>query len=478
MQNADPITFSEIEGLPNSFFAENRQRFIENIKLRLSPQPQSAVLFLQGGDEISRYDQDTTFTTFLQESNFYYLTGVREPGFQAAIDLNTGKATLFCEKFPEDNKIWMKVYSKEDYQTKYEIDTYYKEDLNEVMQFKNPDVIYLLEGRNEYSGLSVFTADLDFKIESLNKKISHTETIYEVLCDTRSVKSKTEEDLMRFIGKITNEAHEEVMQHVRMSSTERDLEVVFLNKLAQDYNTRIWAYPCIGGCGVNSATLHYEDNTANLKDGDLFLADMGIRFCNYTSDVTRTFPVNGKFTEKQKEIYNVVLQAQKAVFDIIKPGICKYRDMDTTSKKSILSGLKNLGFFKKDFSVDELFNAGIHSLFMPHGLGHLMGLDVHDVGSKVSYKSERILEPGNVITNEPGVYFIRFVLEKAFDDADKSKYLEVEKCKEYLNFGGIRIEDDVLVTKDGYENFQESLAKTPEDIEALIAKTKDLFLKK
>ena len=206
-----------------------------------------------------------------------------------------------------------------------------------------------------------------------------------------------------------------------------------------------------------------------IQEGDLFLADMGIRFCNYTSDVTITIPANGKFTKKQKEIYDIVLKANREVMKIMKAGETTYPQMDKLSKIVILRELQSLGLIKSGFSVDELYDKKIWKIFMPHGLGHYVGLDVHDVGSKVSYKSERILEDGNLITVEPGIYFIDFVLEKAFNDPEQSKYLNVDLLRTYKGFGGVRIEDDVYVTADGVINFQDSLPRTTEEIEAFMS---------
>jgi len=334
------------------------------------------------------------------------------------------------------------------------------------------ELIYSLEGTNEYSSLSLMATALDFKgdLAYLNAKVKSESMIYEVLCDTRSVKTTNEKELLQFIGKITNDAHLEIMKNIQPGQYERDSENVFMNYLSENYYTRIWAYPCIGGGGCNSATLHYDINDKIVNDGDLFLADMGVRFCNYTSDVTITIPVNGKFSPEQKEIYDIVLKANRAVIAMMKPGVTTYPQMDKLSKTIILEELQKLGLIKSDFSVDELYASGIWKLFMPHGLGHFVGLDVHDPGSKVSYKTERILEEGNLITVEPGIYFIDFVLEKAFNDPEKSKYLNVDQLKTYKGFGGIRIEDDIFVTADGVINFQESLPRTTDEIEAFMKK--------
>jgi Xaa-Pro dipeptidase len=251
---------------------------------------------------------------------------------------------------------------------------------------------------------------------------------------------------------------------------ERDLETTFMNTLNKEYYTRHWAYPCIGGTGCNSAILHYENNDKSLKDGDLFLADMGIRFCNYCSDVTCTFPVNGKFTKKQADIYNLVLKSNRITMDMIKPGLA-YIDMDNKSKLVILEGLQELGLIPKNFSVDELFAAKIQNLFMPHGLGHFVGIEVHDIGRLISFKSMVVLEKGNVITVEPGIYFVEFAFENAFKDPEKAKFLNADLIRTYYNFGGVRIEDDVIVSDTGFINMTAAVPRTVEEIENWMKKS-------
>lgn len=472
--------YMELSGLPAEYFKKNRERYLSNLNLRVPNLNTNSVIVIKGGEEVPRYDTDNKYYHFFQESNFFYLTGVREPGLSAALDLSSGKLTLFYDQPPEVNQIWMKVVTKQEMSKQYgNVDVVNLKELNDFLAKRNMDIIYLLEGTNEYSGLTVESAQLNFQgdLAYLNSRIKHEEMIYEVLCDTRSVKADYEQELLQFIAKITNEAHCELMKNIKPGQYERDSENVFMNYLSENYYMRIWAYPCIGGGGCNSATLHYDINDKVIKDGDLFLADMGARFCNYTSDVTITIPVNGKFTQKQKEIYDIVLKANRAVIAMMKPGVTTYPQMDKLSKTTILEELQKLGLIKKDFSVDELYSNQIWKIFMPHGLGHFVGLDVHDVGSKVSYKKERILEAGNFITVEPGIYFIDFVLDKAFNDPEKSKYLNVDVLQTYKGFGGVRIEDDIFVTADGIINFQESLPRTTDEIEQFMSQNNLHLLK-
>jgi Xaa-Pro dipeptidase len=463
----------ELTGLPVEFFQQNRTRYFKNLNIRIPNLNSNSVVVLKGGEEIPRYDTDVNHYHFYQESNFYYLTGVREPGLWAVLDIQSAECVLFYNEPPEKNKIWMTVVTSAEMSEKYKVKVESLDSLNSWFAKRNMDIIYLVEGSNEYSGKQYEPAVLDFNgdLAHLNQRITHEKLIYEVLCDTRGVKADYERELLKFIGDITNKAHLEIMKSIKPGMYERDLENVFMSYLSEKYYIRIWAYPCIGGCGCNSATLHYDINDKMIKDGDLFLADMGARFCNYTSDVTMTIPASGKFTKKQKEIYDIVLKANREVIKSIKPGYTTYPQMDKLSKTIILEELQKLGLIKDGFTVEELYNNGIWRLFMPHGLGHFVGLDVHDVGFRnLSFKQEQIIIEGNFVTVEPGIYFIDFVLDKAFNDPEKSKYLNVDLIKTYKGFGGIRIEDDIFVSENGVLNFQESLPRTTEEIEAFMAR--------
>ena len=256
-----------------------------------------------------------------------------------------------------------------------------------------------------------------------------------------------------------------MMKSIKPGMYERDIENIFNNYSSEHYYTRLWGYPCIGGCGENSATLHYQDNNKLMKDGQLFLADMGMRFCNYVSDVTITIPVNGKFTKKQKEIYDLVLKSNRETMQLVKPG-ANFRDIDKKSKEVILEGLQLLGLIKPDFTVEELYKERMWYYFYSHALGHYVGIEVHDV-NKIEYETNtHLLKEGNVITVEPGIYFRDFLLQKAFNDPSKAKCLNEELIRTYFDFGGVRIEDDVLVTSDGFINWNKDLPRTTEEIEA------------
>ena len=468
--------YSEITGLDPSFFQLNRENYLKNLKMRFAHLNENSVIILKGGVLASKYDNDTNYYYFDQESNFYYLTGVRIPDMYFVLDVQNGEGCLFYDKASDDDKVWMEVPSCEEIAKKYGIKTLLKSDLERFLQKRNMEVIYILDGLNENSSLPVYSAELNFvgDYAYLNKKINHDKYIYMVLCDTRRVKNEKEKKLLKHIADISNKAHVALMEYMQPGLNERDTENCFLQYLRDNDYTRFMAYGCICASGSNAATLHYVLNNRDMQSGDLYLTDMGIRFCGYCSDISVTIPVNGEFTEQQKKIYNIVLESNRGVINAMKPGITKYADLDKLSKIIILKGLQKIGILKEGYTAEEMFNDGMARIFMPHSVGHLLGLDVHDVGFKsITYKSNNILENGNFITVEPGIYFIDFLMDEAETSTVLSKYLNVEELEKYRGFGGVRIEDDVMFEEDHVESYQQDLPRTVEKIEAIMKAAKE-----
>jgi len=287
---------------------------------------------------------------------------------------------------------------------------------------------------------------------------------------------------MRYACKVSCDGHKEVMKSVRAGQMEYESEALFRQVVYADGGCRHLSYTCICGSGTNSAILHYghagAPNSRVLQNDDILMFDMGGEYNCYGADISRSFPVSGKFSQGQREVYTAVLSAQEAVMKAMKPGV-SWPAMHRLADRVLCEKLKEFGFLKGD--VDEMMKAFVGSLFMPHGLGHLLGLDTHDVGGYPnglkrtqepglkSLRCGRALEEGMIITVEPGCYFIASVLEKAFDDPKYQSFLVKDKLQKFLGFGGIRIEDDVVVTKDGIENMTRWAPRTIEEIEALMA---------
>ncbi|MGO1308621.1 MAG: Xaa-Pro aminopeptidase, partial [Kluyvera intermedia] len=233
---------------------------------------------------------------------------------------------------------------------------------------------------------------------------------------------------------------------------EYQLEGEILHEFTR-HGARYPSYNTIVGGGENGCILHYTENESELRDGDLVLIDAGCEYQGYAGDITRTFPVNGKFTPAQRVIYDIVLASLHKSLELYRPGT-SIQDVTTEVVRIMITGLHGLGILKGD--IDQLIADNAHRPFFMHGLSHWLGLDVHDVGT-YGVERSRVLEPGMVLTVEPGLYIA--------PDADVPA--------EYRGIG-IRIEDDILITEDGNENLTASVVKNADDIEALMAAARQL----
>ena len=253
---------------------------------------------------------------------------------------------------------------------------------------------------------------------------------------------------MKKAAKISARAHRRAMQVCRPGMMEYEIEAEFLYEFKKG-GSPFPAYPPIVGGGANGCILHYTENNCELRDGDLLLIDAGAEMDSYAADITRTFPVNGKFSAEQRAIYDIVLAAQLAAIDAVKPGM-HWNEPHDTAVRILIQGLVDLGLLKG--SVDGLMENGDYKRFYMHRTGHWMGMDVHDVGDYKVHDAWRLLEPGMVLTVEPGLYI-----------AGGNKEIKPR----WWNIG-VRIEDDVLVTRDGHEVLSSEAPKGVDEIEALM----------
>jgi len=260
------------------------------------------------------------------------------------------------------------------------------------------------------------------------------------------------------------------MHEVKNVQFEYELEAIFRYFTFRKGGCRYMAYTCICGSGHQGGTLHYghagAPNDKKISQDEMLVLDMGAEYHGYGSDITCSFPACGKFSADQKEVYEMVLAAQQAVISKMKPGVL-WSDMHRLAETVICEHLlKHEFIYTKGLKKEDLiYKLHIPALFLPHGLGHLLGLDVHDVGGYPEgeakridepgirkLRTNRILKPGMFITVEPGVYFIEALLRPALSDPAISPYLNAEKIERFMHFGGVRLEDDVLVTENGCEN--------------------------
>jgi Xaa-Pro dipeptidase len=452
----------------------NRERLCESLK-KISDLQSGSMVVLQGGDEAQRYCSDVNHAPFRQESYFHWTFGVLEPGCYGAVDVETGKSILFIPRLPESYVIWMgEIKPAAHYQEKYGTDEcFYVDEIAKVLKEKKPSQLLTLRGLNtdsgSYSKEAAFDGISEFKINN--------STLHPVITECRVIKTDLELEVMRFANKISSNAHIEIMKKIRPGMYEYQCESIFLDYCYRNGGMRFVAYTCICGSGHNGSILHYGHagaaNAKQITDGDMCLFDMGGEYYCYTSDITCSFPANGKFTEDQRRIYQAVLRSNRAVLTACKPGV-PWAEMHRLALRTLLEELKEMGVVQGD--VDEMMKVHLGPVFMPHGLGHLMGLDVHDVGGYPE-GCERIDEPGlrnlrttrellagMVVTIEPGCYFINPLLDAALANPEQAQFLVREQIERLRGFGGVRIEDDVVITEDGTELLT-CVPRTPEEIE-------------
>lgn len=426
---------------------------------------QNGVVFIQGSDILYRNETDYEYP-FRQESSFWYLTGVNEPECALILNLKTEEYHLFVPKRDAQYAVWHGyVKSLDAYQQQYKPDhLHYGNEILTVLNKIKPEKVYCLSETD-----AEFIEDLDRDFEA------DVEALHDALTYCRVLKTEAELEYMRKSAEVNNLAHTEVMKAIKLGMYEYELKAIF-TKIQYEHGLQLDAYNGIFAGGKNSAILHYVENTSKIKDGDLFLLDAGHEYQGYASDYTRTYPVNGKFTAIQAGVYDAVLNALNSCIEKAVTGV-KMEDLHLHAARTIMEGLKAVDLVKG--SVDDLMENDIFALFFPHGLGHFLGLDTHDVGGYpkgvehidrpgIQYlRARRDLQPGMVITIEPGVYFVPALLNPAMKDDTKSKFLNTEKLTKLFDFGGIRIEDNIVITEEGNENLT-NVAKERVDIEKLI----------
>ena len=394
----------------------------------LSQIDDNAVIVISTNPEQFR-NGDVTFP-FRPNSDFFYLTGFKEPQAVAVISRST--YTMFLRDKDPDREIWDGerlglADAPETLKLEKALNiNLLKDHLSQLITAEN--VVYFDEK----------PCDLDRTLSSLLSSYT-LKSLQDPLHELRLIKDEFEISTMQRAANVSMVAHVLAMKNTSPNMFEYELQSIFDAHFVK--NNAVHAYTPIVAGGKNACILHYIENNKPLKDGDLVLIDAGCEFENYASDITRTFPVNGRFSTAQKQIYQIVLDAQLAAIDSIKPGVSVHKPHEIASN-IIRKGLESLGLLALD---EPLSN------FYMHGTGHWLGMDVHDVGKYQQDQQHRKFEEGMVITVEPGIYIRK---------SDKINPI-------YHNIG-IRIEDDVWVTNAGNTVLTEQLAKTIDEIETLM----------
>ena len=424
-------------------------------------QPEN-ILFLKGGRTTHRYNTDFEYP-FRQESNFLYLTGIHEPDMSAIIHCGTGEYVLVIPRRDARFAVWMGyVRTSDEYMDTYQPDrVIYNDELSGWLKKARPGTVHCLPG-----------TEAEITQYGLSPDTGH---LADALAWCRVIKTEYEINQMKMAAAVACQAHLEVMKATAPGAFEYEMKAVF-DFHATRHGQVHAPYSGIFASGPGSAILHYTEKHRMLEDGELFLVDAGTEYHGYASDITRTYPVNGRFSSLQADLYDIVLNAQTTALNMMRPGI-KMEDVHLASAATIVSGLRDLQLVKGN--VDELMDQNIFALFFPHGLGHFLGLDTHDVGGypkgteKIDrpglrfLRARRTFEPGMALTIEPGLYFIPALLEPALADSKTAGYLHKSRLKKLFDFGGIRIEDNVLIREDGIENLT-SVPKTRQELELVL----------
>lgn len=457
------------------------------------------LILLEGGKQTTRYDTDHE-PVFRQESYFHYLFGASQySDCYGVLSLPEGEATLFvptwgvevetiCGPSPEFEKLKKelgveRVMSVGDLKSFVEREMKRMEDDYVIEEEKKesgeeetfPPKLFLLKGLNTDSGN--FASPAAFDGISQFADVRDEDSLFPVLVECRVHKSPAEIDLLRYTNWISSMAHVEVMRSTKPGMMEYQLESLFQHHTYTHGGCRHMSYTCICACGPSANILHYghagRPNSRLLTSSDMALLDMGSEYHCYASDITCSYPVSGTFTEDQRAVYESVLAAQVSVINELKPGV-SWMDMHREAERQILKGLIKCGVLTvgdgcgeddADKLIEEMLDVDLGAIFMPHGMGHLIGIDTHDVGGYAmgtpersdrpglrKLRTARDVEEGMMLTVEPGCYFIDPLLDMALSNDKQKKFIDTERLKDFRGFGGVRLEDDLRITADGCEN--------------------------
>jgi Xaa-Pro aminopeptidase len=439
------------------------------------------LVLLLGNVDVPMNYADNTYH-FRQDSSFLYFFGLDFQGLAGVIDVDSGDEIIFGNDVDIEDIIWMgpQVSLKE---------KAVSVGITRVEPFKNLQSVIetAIQSKRKIHFLPPYRAENKLLLSELlgispsKQKAYASLELIKAIVALRAVKEPQEIAEIRKACAVGYQMHVTAMKMAKAGVWEQTIAGT-IEGIANAGGGMV-SFPVI--LSQNGETLHNHNHSQILQDGRLLLVDAGAEIgSHYASDFTRTMPVSGRFTQKQREIYEIVLAANNRGRELTKPG-ATYLSVHLAAAEVIASGLKEIGLMKGD--VKEAVRNGAHALFMPHGLGHMMGLDVHDMEDLgqiyVGYDDEtrpvdqfgtayvrmgRKLEPGFVITNEPGIYFIPALIEKWKAEKINTDFINFDRLTNYLDFGGIRLEDDILVTETGSEILGERIPITPEEVEAVM----------
>lgn len=447
-------------------------------------------IFIGNAESAAQY-RDNCYK-FRQDSNFLYFFGIDEPLFAASIDLESGEETIYADDFSIDDIIWMGPMQSVASQAE-EVGITRTQGYSKLSWTVSEA---LIKGRQVH----FLPASRHYNAQRLSSLLGFSTE--EVVSNGKSGCPKASEALVRAVIELRLvKGPEEIAEIDHACDLGYEMHTIARNgiregRIEQEIVGDMEGYCLAKGWGTSFATIltqhgeifHCHSHANAIEKGKLMVIDAGVESnTHYASDFTRTYPTSGKFTRKQAEIYRIVNDCHELAFSLVRPGTA-YLDVHMSVMKKMLEGLKELGLVRGD--VAEMAAEGVGGLFMPHGLGHNMGLDVHDMEDLgedlVGYDSDqsrssqlglgslrmaRRLKSGNVITDEPGIYFIPDLIESWKSEGKAKQFVNFDKLREYYDFGGIRLEDDVLVTESGARRLgSRRLPATVEEIEEIMKK--------
>ena len=456
-------------------------------RAKLKELVKSGIIILFGNNESPCNCPANGYSPFRQDSSFLYYFGLNRDGLVGMIDVDNDTETLIGNDIDIEDIVWFgSVDSVHDMAESVGVSNSapmkaLKTICNEAIKLKRR--IHFLPPYRFDIKLQIFNL---LGIHPVQQKESASIDLIKAVVKMRSTKEQQEIEELERAAKIGYMMHTTAMRLVKPGLTEKYVAGQ-VDGIAYSYGA-MPSFPTI--FSQHGEIMHGNPSMAELESGRLVLCDCGGETINnYCSDNTRTFPVNGKFTQRQLEIYSIVEECHDYVLDVARPGV-KYMDVHFAVCRLMTERLKELGLMKGDVDVDEAVAAGAHAMFLPHGLGHMMGMDVHDMESfdqiNVGFDEEtrprldqfgtnclrmgRRLEEGFVVTDEPGIYFIPALIDDWKKSGHCAEFLNFDKLETYKDFGGIRIEDDVLITKDGCRFIGEKrIPYHPKDVEAFMA---------
>ena len=460
--------------IPKETFIQRREKLSKTLG--------AGMILLLGNNESPMNYTDNTFP-FRQDSSFLYFFGINRPNLTGLIDCDSGEEWIFGVDFTVEDFVWMGPQAT------------ITEEASEVGVPKTGSLTRLLEILNKASKadrkihfLPPYRPENQIKlfdwlgIPPREQQKAVSIELVKAVVNQRNYKSADELKLIRQAVDMSVDMHTLAMRMAKPGITEAQITAA-VQEIPVSQGGRT-SFPIIAT--INGEILHNHHHENTLKDGDLFLLDAGAETeKGYCGDLSSTIPVSGKFTSRQKDIYNICLESHNAAIEMLKPGV-PFKEVHFQAARVIINGLKDLGIMTGN--VEDAITNGAHALFFPCGVGHMMGLDVHDMedlgevyvgydgvpkSTQFGLKSLRLgrkLEPGFVLTIEPGIYFIPHLIDQWKANKHNTEYINFTKLEEYRSFGGLRNEEDFLITTTGYELLGKPKPKTIADVQAEWAK--------